>query len=442
MSDPAPQILVAALALDFRRHTEEYNLACAKGQLDAILNAHQVLDADRTLAAEDAGTLFSIMVATSASRRPEHPEDDRSLKTLFAGPLGYTYKAFRKAMILCEEQTNHVQFDDICHKVASLVVLYPEMLSLLNQAGHYEHRDHVVAVVIACGLRRASQLDLAVMREGHHALVVIGEAGSRSKTKDSALATTINGFGLRASQWLTPTDACPRLDPARLPLVRVGDHEFFKEILQSRDIPSRIHHATDGNTSKLLTTVTRDARVAGPGPRQVHGRMRWHLATSFLAEALGVKEVEIPRVQGGMTGEHHVRHTTIEALIRGGEPIALGVNDALPAAMFVHPKQPADLKPQHIHGRRAVPLVDLVVNNGKLIVQFVERIRGFDRTSSILVVVGVVLAQSVLLGGLLGQVLHQDKALSLVALRFSENRFTGWGTTDTGNRLFNSTRLD
>ncbi|KAK3905400.1 uracil phosphoribosyltransferase-domain-containing protein [Staphylotrichum tortipilum] len=507
VSHPAPEMTVAALAMDFRRHTEEYNLVCAKAQLGAILDAHQsqdtlqtalVLDADRTLAAEDAGTLFCDMVTKSAPQHAENPKDDRSLKTLFASPLGYTYKAFRQAMLLCEEQSGHAEFDTTCQEVASLVALYPEMLSLLKQAGQPEHRDHVVAVVVTCGLRRVwelvlakaglsdtvkvvgggrvldkfvmtpevkgalaahlrdshglyvwafgdSPLDLAMMHEAHQAVVVAGEAGSRRRTMDGALATAIAGSGLRARQWLAPSDAPARLNTGRLPLVRLGDAEFVNEVLRRRDAPSRIHHATNGNASKLLTTATRDARVSGPELRQAHGRVGWHLAISFLSDAIGVEEFDIPHVQGNMARGHRVRHerkTTIVALMRGGEPMALGVNDALPGAMFVHAKHPADLKLHHIRGQWAVLLVDSVVNSGKSIVDFVQRIRGVDRTISIVAVVGVVQAQSILLEGLLGQALHQDKALTLVALRFSENKFTGRGIIDTGNRLFNSTHLD
>ncbi|KAK3312150.1 hypothetical protein B0H66DRAFT_632633 [Apodospora peruviana] len=47
-----------------------------------------------------------------------------------------------------------------------------------------------------------------------------------------------------------------------------------------------------------------------------------------------------------------------------------------------------------------------------------------------------------LVGGLLGRMLATDEKLSLVALRLSENKFTGRGGTDTGNRLFNTPHLD
>jgi len=41
----------------------------------------------------------------------------------------------------------------------------------------------------------------------------------------------------------------------------------------------------------------------------------------------------------------------------------------------------------------------------------------------------------------LSEVLTHDGKFSLITLRLSENKFTGKGTTDTGNRLCNTTEL-
>jgi hypothetical protein len=56
------------------------------------------------------------------------------------------------------------------------------------------------------------------------------------------------------------------------------------------------------------------------------------------------------------------------------------------------------------------------------------------------VVAGVVQVQSVSEGSV-AQALARHANFSLVALRLSDNKFTGRGTTDTGNRLFNTTRV-
>jgi len=132
--------------------------------------------------------------------------------------------------------------------------------------------------------------------------------------------------------------------------------------------------------------------------------------------------------------------TSIAALARGGEAMALGVNDAFPCAMFVHAKSPEDIEPHHLLQQRTVVLVDSVVNSGKKVANFVQHVCSLHATIRIVVLAGVVQAQSVSEGSL-AQTLAHHANFSLVALCLSDNRFTGRGTTDTGNRLFNTTHL-
>ena len=120
--------------------------------------------------------------------------------------------------------------------------------------------------------------------------------------------------------------------------------------------------------------------------------------------------------------------------------MALGVNDALPLAMFVHASGPDNIMLHHLQGQLTIVLVDSVVNSGKTVAQFLQHIRDLHATIRIVIIAGVVQAQSIS-DGLLAQALARDANSSLIALRLSENKFTGKGTTDTGNRLFNTTRL-
>lgn len=160
-----------------------------------------------------------------------------------------------------------------------------------------------------------------------------------------------------------------------------------------------------------------------------------------MADLIGIEEHPIPHVQGHSTSGYQLNHekqTVIVALMRGGEPMALGVSDAFPNALFVHANSPNDIIQRHIQDQHTVELVDSVVNSGKTVVQFVQHIRSLHATIRIVVTAGVFQARSVpsLKRALAG---HAD--ISLVALRLSDNRFTGTGTTDTGNRLFNTTHL-
>ncbi len=489
---PHPTLLnkVSTLLRDFRLHTEKYNLSRAESRLDEALVASQgqletvlVMDADRTLAAEDAGALFW-------KRNEECP-----LKTLFSSPLGYSYTAFRQAVLLYEETADDQEFEALCQDVASEVTVHPEFMSLLQRVA--EHK-HVRAVVVSCGLRRVwekvlereglsktvkvigggriadgfvvtaavkgalvarlrdvhqmyvwafgdSPLDLTMLSKADQAIVVVGEEQTRSKTMDAALTNAIDNEGLRARQALLPRNASPRLDTTKLPLIQLTEHEFVDSVLcrRSRHTGLQVLHATDRNAAKLLMTPTRDAAAAGPILREAHRRVGWYLATEFLADVIGLEEYPIPHVQGHHTSGYrlfHERQTSIVALMRGGEAMALGVNDAFPLAMFVHASHPDDIMLHHLRGQLTVVLVDSVVNSGKTVVQYVQHVRNLHATIRIVVVAGVAQAQSIS-GGSLVQTLSHHSKLSLVALRLSDNKFTGRGTTDTGNRLFNTTHV-
>jgi uracil phosphoribosyltransferase/soluble P-type ATPase len=288
-------------------------------------------------------------------------------------------------------------------------------------------------------------LDLPMLSRAHQAIIVVGEQHTRSKSMDTALLNIIDNDGLRARQVLLPSNASPRLDTAKLPLVQLLDHEFLDSVFcrHNRHAVPQVLHATHRNAAKLLMSPTRDARVAGPILREAHRRVGWYLATDFLTELIGVEEYPILHVQGHQTSAHRLCHeeqTSIVALMRGGEAMALGVNDAFPLAMFVHARQPDDIKRHHLQRQRTVLLVDSVVNSGRTVVEFVQHIRRLHTTIRIVVVAGVIQANSVSAGGPF-QAFDCDANLSLVALRLSDNKFTGKGTTDTGNRLFNTTHL-
>jgi len=489
---------IARLLHDFRYHTEEDNLRRAESRLDDIVVRYNcqptpdvalVMDGDRTLAAPDTGMLFWKTLSNSKSR-----DEDNPLKAVFSSPMGYSYTAFRQAALLYEEAVDDHEFDVICEKVALTVTIHPEFVSLLRLVAD---QDHVLAIVVTCGLGNVwdkilareglskrvkvigggriadgfivtasvkatlvsrlrdvhhmyvsafgdSTLDLGMLGEAHEAVVVVGEEHTRSMTMEKDLLHAIDNHGLRASQVLLPPHASPRLDTIKLPQVRFTDKEFMESILRRcKPASLRIVHATDRSAVKLLMTPMRDAMVAGPALRKAHGEVGSYLAIEFLTDMIGLEEYTIPHVQGHPTSGFRLRHeqqTTIVALMRGGEPMALGVNSVFQLAMFVHATQPSDIKPHHLHKQRNVLLVDSVVNSGKSVAEFVQHVRSLDTTIRIIVIAGVVQAQS-LSEGVFSQALEHDMNLSVVAFRLSNNKFTGKGTTDTGNRLFNTTHL-
>lgn len=497
-STPPPMNKVSMLLHDFRCHTEKHNLSCAQSELDKVITAGRglletvlIIDADKTLAAEDTGVLFWKMVADSMRSK----EEERPLETLFSSPLGYSYTAFRQATLLYEEAAGDEEYDAICQKVASAVTMHPEFVSLLHQVGE---RSHVAAVIVTCGLRQVwenvlereglsdtvkvigggrlsddfvvsaevkgalvsrlrvlhqqytwafgdSPLDLAMLKEADQAVVVVGEEKIRSKSMEAALTDAMDNHGLRACQVVLPSSAAPRLDTTKLPLINLMEPGLVTSILRCRTQSAglRVLHATEESSVKLLMTPMRDATRAGPDLREAHRRVGWYLAIEFLGDAIGLEEFEIPHAQGHSTRGYRLfqeRQTTIVALMRGGEAMAFGVSDAFPLATFVHASDPADVKLHHLHDQGAMVLVDSVVNNGKTVVEFVQHIRSLSSTVRIVVVTGVAQAQSISEGGPIHSLSHES-GLSLVALRLSDNKYTGKGTTDTGNRLFNTTHL-
>ncbi|KAF2010838.1 hypothetical protein BU24DRAFT_444083 [Aaosphaeria arxii CBS 175.79] len=493
---PALPDFVSALLRDFRHHTEGDNLRKAELALDGAiaagsgsLNTLLVLDADRTLTAEDTGALFWEKLRLSRHTAKEQCP----LKALFSSKLAYTHTAFRQAVLLYEEATNDQEYNAICQDVASTVIIHPEFVSLLQmQAGH----NHVGAVVISCGLRRVweivleraglsqtvgviaggrisdgyvvtetvkaalvarsqqihklyvwafgdSPLDMAMLRTADRAVVVSGDEGSRSKSMDAALQDAIENHKLSAHQALLPSYASPRLSTDKLPLIELTDGDFIAAVFGTSHsrAPPQILHMTDRHAAKMLMTPMRDATVSGPSLRVAHVQAGRFLAHHLVAEMIGIEEYPIPHVQGHNTSGFrllHERQTLIVALMRGGEPMAFGVNDAFPLAMFLHASCPEDITRDSVRGRLTVILVDSVVNSGKTVLQFVQYIRSLHATIRIVIVAGVVQAQCMSQGL---EPLCGDVQLNLVALRLSDNKFTGSGTTDTGNRLYNTTHL-
>lgn len=309
---------VSKLLHDFRYHTEEYNLSQAKVRLDEAVMAGQgqlesvlVMDADKTLAIEDTGTLFWDLVANS--RQSKHKAS--TLTALFDSPLAYSYIAFRQAVLLYKETATEQEFDVLCQEVASAMTMYPEFGCLLRLVAE---QNHVGAIVVTSRLRRVwdkvlereglsekvkvigggriadgivvtaavkgalvtrlreakmdvwafgdSPLDLDMLRNANQAVVVVGEEQTRSNTIDSSLAAAIQRDRFQAHQALLPSSASLRLDETRLPIIKLTTPEFVNSLLGGRYTHGglQVLCTMEGTTAKLLATPMRDAGVAGP----------------------------------------------------------------------------------------------------------------------------------------------------------------------------------
>lgn len=498
ISNPDTLLLrVMDLVLHFRQlSTAESNLARVRAKLDGILalpgqdelETVLVMDGDKTLASEDTGALFW---QTLAQARPGFATKS-PLRELFGSGLGYSDTAFHQATLLYEDAVDDEQFETVCDVVATEVAMHADIISLLRLVAE---QRHVGALIVTCGLGRVwekvlerhelleavhvigggrisdgfvvtaavkatiisqlrndahlyvwvfgdSPLDLPMLKAADQAIVVVGDKRTRSLSMDEALYRAIHEENFRARQVLLPNQSPPRLDEDKLPLVRLDDEQFVGSIMRHRR-PVKILHATDKAATKLLTSPTRDASVAGPALRDAHACVGRYLATEFISQLIGLEEYAMPHVQGHQTTGHRLRseqRTTIAALMRGGEAMAFGVNAVFPKAMFIHASSAVDIKNHHVDDQCTILLVDSVVNSGKTLMQFIEHVRLLEASIRIVVVVGVIQAEVVVETHPLAKLMGRHGA-SLVALRLSENKFTGTKGTDTGNRLFNSTHL-
>lgn len=122
-----------------------------------------------------------------------------------------------------------------------------------------------------------------------------------------------------------------------------------------------------------------------------------------------------------------------------GKSNALGVNDIFSYAMFIEARGLDDVTSEQLDSQQTVLLVDFTVNTGKSVVQFIHPIRSLCDARRIMVIAGIVQSDSVSEGGLI-RTLSRDDYIRLIALRLPDHKFTGQGSTDTGNRLVNTAR--
>ncbi|GBF65595.1 hypothetical protein TMEN_8312 [Trichophyton mentagrophytes] len=468
-----------------------FNLERAKACLDIIIGDKPplmmlVLDADKTLTEHDTGILFWENVVPSKVK-------GASLKDIFGSKLGYSYAAFCQAALLYEESGDDPEFDRICSEVAAGVSMYPEFVCLLHRVAEQEH---VRAVVVTCGIKRVwekvlekeqlsgivkiigsgriadgpvitgcvkgelvrylqnkyhmkvwafgdSQLDMEMLKRADRGIVVVGPEATRSKSMDAALVEAIECSGIRLKQVVLPPTTPMRLDSKRLPSLDITGADFMDFVPFPSPPSIQLIHATEKNAAKLLMTQMRNANVAGPHLCRAHMSVGKYLATEFLSDVIGVEEYSIPHVLGHQTSGHQLYHesqTLIVAVMRAGEPMARGVWESFPKASFLHVKSPEDVKPHHVQGKVTIILVDSVINSGKTVAEFLGHIQILHSTVRIVVVAGVVQAECISRRALT-QKLRHGANVTVVALRVSQNKYTGRGSTDTGNRLFNTTCL-
>ena len=117
--------------------------------------------------------------------------------------------------------------------------------------------------------------------------------------------------------------------------------------------------------------------------------------------------------------------------------MAFGVSAVFPRARFIHASAAPDIRAEQLDCIKTVILVDSVINSRKTVVEFIDHVRKLNDGIRIVVVAGVVHEEAVRFKEHFHGIL-QRHGIPLVALRLSDNKFTGTKGTDTGNHLFNT----
>nr|POE56513.1 hypothetical protein CFP56_33485 [Quercus suber] len=373
---------------------------------------------------EDATALFWKAIAVIEQKTGK----DDPHKILFESHRKYTHTAFRQAVLIYEDSAFRLGrdvFNIICDQVAEAVTFRPEFKSLLNRL---TESPTIGAVMVTCGhrliwekvLKKAEVSDQvqvigggtlntgyivtpsvkgAVVESLHEAVVVVGEADARSKTMDEKLPRMLASRQVKVHQLLLPITVQPRLDFERPPVISMLEIE---EQIKMPLMPGLLH-ATKKGATQILMAQTRNAQNCGPLLQDAHRQVGRYLAMEYLPTAIGLESYLIPHVQAGKSVEAsrilNEDKILIVALMRGGLPMAEGVNSVLQLASILHAKTLADLKQTHLDPQSAVVLVAGVINNGDTIKDFVHHIRALAPNMPIFVVADVVQSQSVSRGG-------------------------------------------
>ncbi|RMY04783.1 hypothetical protein D0868_06772 [Hortaea werneckii] len=486
LADTADHKYISKLVNNLREGDAKRNTHSVLHEMDQIISKREIkprtallFDADKTLGIEDASHHFWVAAKES--------EDKNPLNDLFNSSLGYSYLAFQQAMLLYEESNEEKSLEH-CKKAASCVMLRPEFVELLEEAAKY---SHIAVVVITSGngliwdmvleregledkvkviggcrlsdkyvvtpavkgavvkrLQTAhdaavwafgdSEIDIPILKNADQAFVVVGPGEKRQRAMWKALQRAIDVDGLGARQLLFPESAEPWLNTRMLPTTTL------EQLRESIFGTLELIEATDAPSALVLQTPMRNSVMSGNQLRQAHDRCGWYLAIHHVTQVLETEKYNIHDVHQNQTIGWRLKNedkTVIIPIMRGGEPMAFGVSDAFPKAVFHHAKEHCEVLKKHLDGMKAVILVDAVINEGGTIAGFVKHIRQIQPDINIVVVTGVVQRDAVRGPKILTRALSGCGKVTLVTLRTSERKYKGQGATDTGDRLFNTTHI-
>eukprot|EP00961_Rhodomonas_salina_P076139 1021932-Rhodomonas_salina.2 len=331
-----------------------------------------------------------------------------------------------------------------------------------------------------------SALDIPMLKAADESFLVVVDPEHRSKSMDKRLSELGNevaslvqiplpsGIPARTCRFPMTTLAWVASRLSSLVASKNGDRPLQtveQGLLSSPGSLGQvfINFGSDAS-ARVIASKMRDARNAGARLRDAHEEAGRFLAAK-LVDMLGAESSRIQHVLGSEADGFQPAGCSegrclIIALMRAGLPMALGaarlLADSEPALAFVSDAETDKHLPKLLQGKRTVVIADAVINNGTTVRQAVRRIATLlsaagRRTQDqqgvrVFVLAGTVQAGAVVgieaefgpLGGLThpGSPISGVDSVAVLGLRTSATKFTGTGTVDTGNRLFNTTVLD
>jgi uracil phosphoribosyltransferase len=246
---------------------------------------------------------------------------------------------------------------------------------------------------------------------------------------------------------LSENDSSSQMLSKLIPGVAIGSLVNLREELKSGSFFQTINDDSKKVSAQVLASQSRRSDISGPTLQAVHQEIGRYL-TDLLVDHFPdlVCPQSYPHVQGTtFQGVATVDRVLILPLMRGGEPMARGVYERFPRAKLVHyiddmSKEGRVQLVDLVSKVQTIIIVDSVINQGGSVRRCLNTLHEMIHTLAVdpklarlpqlVVLVNVMQAKA-------SMVLPQEfPRVRFLALRISDNQYTGKGGTDTGNRLF------
>lgn len=283
-------------------------------------------------------------------------------------------------------------------------------------------------------LTRSTAVDIPMISASDYGYIVIDDRQNRSM-KDFINEQASSGGG----RYLFQINLLP--DSSFLHNgIQVGSLEQLEEDLASSRIHTVLDCAKFSTVAQLLATQSRRSDLHGPALQDVHAQMGRFLAERLLDYAGPhtslIDQDSFPHVQGtSFQGVVTSENVLILPLMRGGEPMSRGVYQYFPRAKLFHYNDKDDKSSSTLESVltssniKDIIIVDSVINEGRSVRRSLASL-GTNQCLRVYVLIAVMQKDASV------NLPKEFPRVQFLTLRVSENKYTGKGGTDTGNRLF------